>query len=156
MQENLNFFADLHGVPRKLRGVRVFEIAELLGLCPLLGRKGHELSGGQKRRLHTGAALLHKPKLLLLDEPTVGADPQARNAILKAVRQLAEEGTSVIYTSHYLPEIETLEARLIVMEQGEVIEQGEQQELLEKYSHTGCSNLEELFYILFRGSLQSG
>ncbi len=133
VRENLSFFADIYRVPGSVQSRRVFETAELLGLTSLLNQKGHALSGGQKRRLHTAAALLHKPKLLLLDEPTVGADPQARNDILRAVRQLADEGTAVIYTSHYFPEIEALGARLVIMEQGEVLVQGSQTELLQRY-----------------------
>jgi ABC-2 type transport system ATP-binding protein len=134
--ENLCFFAQLYGVPRREQQQRLQEVAALLGLTELLGRRGNQLSGGEKRRLHTGAALMHKPSLLLLDEPTVGADPQARNEILDAVKALANEGTAVIYTSHYFPEIEALGADITVMHKGRLLEQGTQQELLQRHGDT--------------------
>ncbi|BFM15930.1 linearmycin resistance ATP-binding protein LnrL [Maricurvus nonylphenolicus] len=134
--DNLRFFAQLYGVPRREQQMRMQEVAALLGLGDLLDRRGNQLSGGEKRRLHTGAALMHKPSLLLLDEPTVGADPQARNEILDAVKALANDGTAVIYTSHYFPEIEVLGADITVMHKGRLLEQGTQQELLQRHGDT--------------------
>lgn len=131
--ENLRFFADLYGVPRREHNTRIQEVAALLGLTELLQRRGNQLSGGEKRRLHTGAALIHRPKLLLLDEPTVGADPHARNEILNTVKTLAARGTAVIYTSHYFPEIEALDADITVMDKGQLLAQGSRDSLLERY-----------------------
>src|SRR5690349_816548 len=99
---NLTLFGRLAG----LRGVtlrhRVHETAERLGLGDQLGRRAAELSGGQKRRLHTGLALLHRPDLMFLDEPTVGADVQSRAGILDIVTSMAAAGATVVYTTHYL------------------------------------------------------
>ena len=131
--ENLQFFARLHAVPQRKIPQRISEVGETFGLTPLLKRQGYQLSGGEKRRLHTAAALLHKPQLVLLDEPTVGADPQARNAILAGVKSLADNGTAIIYTSHYFPEIETLNAGITVMDKGKILDQGQQHQLLQRY-----------------------
>ena len=135
----MQFFAEIYDIPRQLRKSRINETAELLGLQSLLTRKANQLSGGERRRLHTACALVHRPRLLLLDEPTVGADPQARNDILNAVKQLAFDGTAVLYTSHYLPEIEALNADLVVMDQGEVLDQGKQQTLLNQYGENNIT-----------------
>lgn len=132
--DNFLFFCELYGIPRKQRQQRIQEITRLLELSELLNRNGNELSGGERRRLHMGYALLHRPKVLLLDEPTVGADPQARNAILAAVKTIANEGTAILYTSHYLPEIEALEADIVIMEKGHVLERGTQQELIQRHA----------------------
>lgn len=131
--ENLRFFGRLYGVPHRELPTRTAEICDVFGLTPLLKRPCNQLSGGEKRRLHTAAALLHKPKLVLLDEPTVGADPQARNAILAGVKALADQGTAVVYTSHYFPEIEALNADITVMDKGKILDQGKQDSLLQRY-----------------------
>lgn len=137
VHQNLQFFSELYDVPRRARQKRIKETAKLLGLELLLRRKANELSGGERRRLHTACALIHRPRLLLLDEPTVGADPQARNDILNAVKQLAFDGTAVLYTSHYLPEIEALNADLVIMDKGQVLDQGKQKTLINQYGeHT--------------------
>ena len=133
IEENLRFFAELYGLSRREQNQRIKEVTGLLGLSNLLKRKGNQLSGGERRRLHTGAALMHKPKLLLLDEPTVGADPHARNDILETVKILANEGTAIIYTSHYFPEIEALNADIAVMDKGRLLELDSQDNLLQRY-----------------------
>jgi ABC-2 type transport system ATP-binding protein len=121
---NLAFFAELSGLSgRKVRD-RVADVADALDLTGLLGQKAGTLSGGQKRRLHTAMALVHEPKVLFLDEPTVGADVRTRNQILEVVRRRAEAGCAVIYTSHYLTEIEDLGATVAILEAGQVVARG--------------------------------
>ena len=124
VEQNLAFFAELSGLGgRRLRG-RITDVADALDLTRLLGQRAGTLSGGQKRRLHTAMALVHEPKLLFLDEPTVGADVRTRNQILEVVRRRAEAGCAIVYTSHYLTEIEDLGATVAVLEAGRIIARG--------------------------------
>ena len=134
--ENLMFFSDLAGVPRADRRTRSVEVAEQLGLGPLLERKGNQLSGGEARRLHTACALVHRPKLLMLDEPTVGADVETRNQLIEAVRGLAADGAAVVYTTHYLPEVEALDAQIVIIDEGRILARGRRSELIEAH-HLG-------------------
>ena len=121
VERNLAFFGELAGLRgRKLAG-RITDVADALDLTKLLGKKAAALSGGQKRRLHAAMALVHEPKVLFLDEPTVGADVRSRNQILEVVRRRAEAGCAVVYTSHYLTEIEDLGASVAILEAGEII-----------------------------------
>ncbi len=117
-RENLRFFGQLYGLGgADLEG----QIAEVLRGVGLLDRADHRVatfSGGMKRRLNLGAALVHRPRLLLLDEPTVGVDPQSRNHIFEEVRRLNSQGLTIFYTSHYMEEVEALCARVGILEQG--------------------------------------
>ncbi|HUG83834.1 MAG TPA: ABC transporter ATP-binding protein, partial [Euzebya sp.] len=124
--ENLHLFAGLAGLRRGEAKRHIAELAQVLGLAALLQQRVQTLSGGQKRRLHTAAALLHRPPLALLDEPTVGADVETRAMLLRVVRDLADEGTAVVYTTHYLHELEHLGATIAVLEQGRVVARGTQ------------------------------
>jgi ABC-2 type transport system ATP-binding protein len=96
----------------------------------VLGRPVGKLSGGQQRRVQAATAMMHRPRVLLLDEPTVGADPITRHAVLSAVRSAADEGCAVVYTTHYLPELEVLGASLAVVKEGRVIARGTRADLL--------------------------
>jgi len=131
--DNLGFFAELAGLSGKKLRARIGEVAEALDLTPLLGQKASTLSGGQKRRLHTAMALVNEPKVLFLDEPTVGADVRTRNQILEAVRRRAEAGCAIVYASHYLTEIEDLGATVAVLELGQVIARGSLAELVAEH-----------------------
>jgi ABC-2 type transport system ATP-binding protein len=124
VREHLRLFARLNGT-RDLGDVA----ADLL-LTDLLDKKVKELSGGQQRRVQAATALVHRPRLLLLDEPTVGADPVTRDALLQAVRRHAERGAAVVYTTHYLPELDKLDATLAVAQHGRVIARGSRAQLL--------------------------
>jgi ABC-2 type transport system ATP-binding protein len=129
-RENLMLFAGLYGLPRPEAHRRIGEIAEAMALADVLGRRVRELSGGQQRRLQAATAMIHHPGVLLLDEPTVGADPVTREALLAVVRARADEGSAVVYTTHYLPDLETLGATLAVADHGRVIARGERAALL--------------------------
>lgn len=130
VRDNLEFFADLAGVARSQRSTRATDVAERLGLTELLDRKGNQLSGGEARRLHTACALVHQPKLLMLDEPTVGADVATRQQLIEAVRNMAAEGAAVLYTTHYLPEVEALDADIVIIDDGRILARGRRSELI--------------------------
>jgi ABC-2 type transport system ATP-binding protein len=129
-RENLDFFARLYGLDRDQRGRRVDQILEVIGLTDRAGGRAGEYSGGMKRRLNIGIGMLHDPQLLILDEPTVGVDPQSRNAILESVEALATEGMSVLYTTHYMEEAERLCDRIGIIDQGRLVAEGTRRELV--------------------------
>jgi ABC-2 type transport system ATP-binding protein len=137
VRENLEFFGELAGMKRPARRARAGEVAEQLGLASLLDRRASKLSGGEARRLHTGCALVHRPKLLMLDEPTVGADVATRVQLIDAVKALAREGAAVVYTTHYLPEVESLDADIVIIDRGEVLASGSKRDLMNQHSLHG-------------------
>lgn len=122
--KNLDYFAKLRGIEKKRRRQEIEEILELVGLSGVAHRKVAQYSGGMKRRLNVGIGLLGRPRVLLLDEPTVGIDPQSRRHILDSVRRLAESGMAVVYTTHYMEEVEYLCSRLAIIDRGRVIAHG--------------------------------
>ncbi len=125
VRDNLRFFGELNGLRRQRLRTRIEEVAEAFSLTGLLGRKGRSLSGGEARRLHTAMIVLHSPPLLLLDEPTAGVDVQTRNQLLDLIRSLAEEGSAVVYSTHYLHEVEELEAsRVAILVNGGIAASG--------------------------------
>ncbi|HEY6319884.1 MAG TPA: ABC transporter ATP-binding protein [Acidimicrobiia bacterium] len=130
VRENLFYFAGLAGLRGRARRDSVERVAEALGLAPLLDRRAAELSGGERRRVHTAIALVHRPPLVLLDEPTTGADVRTRAEILTMVRRLAEAGSAVVYSTHYLHEIEDLDADVAVIDQGRIVAHGGASELV--------------------------
>lgn len=129
-RENLNFFGRLQSLTRKELKSRVDTVLDLLGLAERAGEQTKKFSGGMKRRLNIGIGLLHRPGLLILDEPTVGVDPQSRNSILEAVGNLSREGTAVLYTTHYMEEAERLCDRIAILDQGRVQAEGTRDELI--------------------------
>ncbi|KAB8196065.1 ATP-binding cassette domain-containing protein [Nonomuraea phyllanthi] len=132
--ENIALFARLAGMkPAEVRA-RVTEVARLMGLDDRLGVKAEVLSGGQKRRLHTGMAIVHRPDVLFLDEPTVGADVQSRSGILDVVRDLAASGSAIVYTTHYMTELEQLDADIAVLHDGRIVESGSIDELVQRHA----------------------
>lgn len=128
-RENLNYFGRLYGLGGERLRRRADETLELLGLSDVGKRAVKKFSGGMKRRLNIGCAIMHEPKLLILDEPTVGVDPQSRNHILDFVQAAAKSGVTVIYTSHYMEEVERVSSRVVIMDAGRVIAEGGTEEL---------------------------
>jgi len=123
-RDNLDYFGKLYGVHGTELKRRVDETLEILGLADVQKKAPKKFSGGMKRRLNIGCAIIHKPELLILDEPTVGIDPQSRNHILDFVEETARQGTTVIYTSHYMEEVERTCSRVCIMDTGRVIADG--------------------------------
>ena len=129
-RENLSFFGRLYGMGGKDLGNRVDEVLEIIGLADRADDRSEDFSGGMKRRLNIGIGLLHSPRLLMLDEPTVGVDPQSRNAILESVERLSIEGMAVLYTTHYMEEAERLCDRVGIIDEGEIKAEGTRAELV--------------------------
>lgn len=128
-RENLEFWGKMYGLRRNTLKQRVEEALEIAGLQDRAKGRVETFSGGMKRRINIAAALLHKPKLLIMDEPTVGIDPQSRNHILETVLRLNKEGMTVVYTSHYMEEVEYLCNRIAIMDHGKIIAMGTKDEL---------------------------
>lgn len=129
--ENLKFFGKIYKTDKAELETRIQEVLEMVGLKDRQKDLVKTFSGGMKRRVNIAAALLHRPKVLILDEPTVGIDPQSRNHIIETVRKLNEEhGTTILYTSHYMEEVEQLCDRVYVMDHGRIVASGTQSELL--------------------------
>jgi len=143
--DNVKFFGSLYN----LKGGKLKKnVEEALTQVGLLDRKKEypdSFSGGMKRRLNIACSIVHRPKLLIMDEPTVGIDPQSRNNILEVTKKLRDEGTTIIYISHYMEEVDSICSRLIIIDEGKIIEQGDKEELKKKYKKKGLNNLEEIF-----------
>ncbi len=127
--ENLKFFGKLYGLRGEGLQERIHEVLDLLGLNGRAKDAVKNYSGGMKRRVNIGAALLHHPEVLIMDEPTVGIDPQSRSHILDTVKALNKKGMTIIYTSHYMEEVEHLCDRIYVMDHGKVIASGTKEDL---------------------------
>jgi ABC-2 type transport system ATP-binding protein len=128
--ENLACFAGVGGLSGSGKKSRIAECLELAQLERYAAVRADRLSGGLKRRLNLAIALLHRPELLLFDEPTAGVDPQSRAFLLETVKKLAQNGCAVVYTSHYMEEVEAIADRVVILDQGRVLEQGALAELL--------------------------
>lgn len=129
-RENLRFFSRLYGLSPEEATARVTEVLEVIGLADRAGEQTKTFSGGMQRRLNIGIGLLHRPRLLILDEPTVGVDPQSRNAILESVERLSWQGMAVLYTTHYMEEAERLCDRIGIVDLGELKAEGTRAELV--------------------------
>jgi len=139
--ENLRYFGGLYGLRGAELKARVEEVLTFIDLKDHVKKKPKQLSGGMQRRLNIGCALVHRPKLLIMDEPTVGIDPQSRNHILESVKKLAEQGTTVIYTSHYMEEVQAVCDRIVIMDLGRIIAEGTVEELVKRVSHESSIHL---------------
>ncbi len=128
--ENLRFFAGVQRIARGDVAARIAGVLEITGLAEASARRAEHFSGGMKRRLNFAIGMLNRPRLLFLDEPTVGIDPQSRHFILEAVRRINHEGTTVIYTSHYMEEVEALCDEIGVLDDGRLLVQGSLSKLL--------------------------
>lgn len=131
-KENLMFWGRSYGLKGSLLKERISEVSDIIGIGDRLKDKVKTYSGGMKRRLNIGVALLHNPELIIMDEPTVGIDPQSRNHILDTVLKLNKQGMTVIYTSHYMEEVEYLCNRICIMDQGEIIAEGTKEALIKQ------------------------
>ena len=118
---NLEFFGGLYGLAGRALATRITAVLELTSLADRAADLPSEFSGGMRRRLNIACALLHEPQILLLDEPTVGVDPQSRNAIFETIEVLAGEGRTLIYTTHYMEEVERLCDRIVIIDHGKVL-----------------------------------
>lgn len=127
--DNLVFWGRMYGLKSKTVKTRAHEVLEMVGLTERAKDRIETFSGGMKRRINIGAALMHKPELLIMDEPTVGIDPQSRNHILETVKKLNEQGMTVIYTSHYMEEVDYLCKRIAIMDNGKLIASGTKKDL---------------------------
>ena len=128
-RDNLVYFGKLYGISKIALKNRVDEVLEILGLADVAKKAPKKFSGGMKRRLNIGCAVIHKPELLILDEPTVGIDPQSRNHILDFIEEMSRQGTTVLYTSHYMEEVARLCSRILIMDAGRVIAEGTVEEI---------------------------
>ncbi|MGW4947552.1 ABC transporter ATP-binding protein [Actinoplanes sp. NPDC004185] len=129
-RENLRFFAALYGLGRKAARSRTDELLEMVDLAARGADRVATYSGGMKRRLNIAVALLHRPALLILDEPTVGVDPQSRNAILSQLERLRDDGLALLYSSHYMAEVERLATRIGIIDEGRLLTVGTRAELV--------------------------
>lgn len=127
--ENVKFFASLYGFKGKELKDRAERALEFVGLLDRKNDYPGDFSGGMKRRLNIACAIAHTPKVIIMDEPTVGIDPQSRNHILNSVRTLNSEGCTIIYTSHYMEEIEVVCSRIGIIDHGKLIAEGTKEEL---------------------------
>ncbi|MEN1760308.1 ABC transporter ATP-binding protein [Anoxynatronum sibiricum] len=128
-EENVTFFGKLYGLRGNLLREGVKEALAFSGLTGHEKQFPKKYSGGMKRRLNIACAIVHQPRLLIMDEPTVGIDPQSRSHILESVRTLQQKGTTILYTSHYMEEVDDLCSRIAIMDQGRIIAQGTSEEL---------------------------
>lgn len=127
--ENVKFFAGLYGLRGAELKARVEEALQFVGLSDKHKSYPKNFSGGMKRRLNIACAIAHHPKLIIMDEPTVGIDPQSRNYILQSVRKLNEMGSTIIYTSHYMEEVEEICTKIAIVDHGKVIAEGTKEQL---------------------------
>ena len=145
-RENLRYFGRLYGMHGHSLETRITECLQWVGLEERADHFVKTYSGGMKRRANLAAGCLHSPRLLFLDEPTVGIDPQSRNLILEKLALLQREGTTMIYTTHYMEEAEGLCTRILILDEGRTIAQGTPKELIA--ANEGCANLADLFFAL--------
>ena len=128
--ENLRFFGRLYGLGGSELAARIDHVLDVVSLVDRAGERVDRYSGGMQRRLNIAVGLLHRPQLLVLDEPTVGVDPQSRNVILESVEQLGDAGIAVLYTTHYMEEAERLCDRIAILDEGRIVAEGTREELV--------------------------
>lgn len=141
-RENMMFFGGVYGISGATLRRRADELLESVGLSDRAGDRVKGFSGGMKRRLNIAVALVHDPPILLLDEPTVGVDPQSRNAILETVRTLGEGGRTIIYTTHYMEEAQRLCDRVAIMDHGRLLALGTVEQLLAQHGGESVVRIE--------------
>lgn len=146
--ENVEFFGGLYGLKGKKLKEKCEEVLEFVGLLEHKKTLSSKFSGGMNRRLNIACALLNDPKLIILDEPTVGIDPQSRNYILESIKDLNKKGSTVIYTSHYMEEVEKLCDYIYIMDSGSIISHGKKEDLLKSNDTNGnySVNIDQNYY----------
>lgn len=130
--KNATFFASLYGLKGEQLKQNVKRSLEFVGLWERREDKVNTFSGGMKRRLNIACAIAHNPELLIMDEPTVGIDPQSRNHILDSIKRLKKEGMTILYTTHYMEEVEEISDRILIMDAGNIIAEGTKDSLKEE------------------------
>lgn len=146
--ENLFYFGSMYGLKGKQLKEEINEYLEKLGLADFSNKKIEVFSGGMKRRINLIASILHQPKILFLDEPTVGVDVQSKNVIIEHLKELNQKGTTILYTSHHLNEAEHFCKRVAIIDNGKIIVKGQPKELIA--NNENAHNLEDVF-IAFTG-----
>lgn len=148
--ENVELFTSLYGVKGKALKAAINDSLEFVGLLDRRNSFAKTFSGGMKRRLNIACAIGHKPELMIFDEPTVGIDPQSRNFILEKIKEANQNGATVIYTSHYMEEVEAICTRIAIMDNGRIIATGTREELVALVTDDPNSSvtLEEVFLTL--------
>lgn len=145
-KENLLYFGSMYGLKGTILKQKVTESLELLGLLKFADKRVETFSGGMKRRVNLIAGILHNPKVLFLDEPTVGVDVQSKNVIIDYLKKLNQNGTSIIYTSHHLTEAQDFCTNIAIIDRGKLFAQGTPQKLIE--TTPKANNLEDVFISL--------
>jgi ABC-2 type transport system ATP-binding protein len=128
--ENLEFFGEIYGLTRKERRERTEEVLRFVGLYDRRKEPIQTFSGGMQRRINMAVAMIHRPAFLLMDEPTVGVDPQSRENIFETIEKLRDQGTTILYTTHYMEEAERLCKHIAIMDEGRIIAMGTLEQLL--------------------------
>jgi ABC-2 type transport system ATP-binding protein len=141
-EQNVSFFASLYGLRGSMLKKSVEEALEFVGLTERKKDKAKTFSGGMKRRLNIACAIAHKPRVIIMDEPTVGIDPQSRNHILESIKRMRDEGSTIVYTTHYMEEVEEISTRIIIIDHGKLIAEGTKEELKEQLANEKLYSIE--------------
>lgn len=154
--DNVKFFGSLYGYRGSELKNRIEEVLTFVGLWDRRKECPSKFSGGMKRRLNIACSVVHSPEILIMDEPTVGIDPQSRNHIMQLIRTLQGRGTTVIYISHYIEEIEELCNRVIIMDYGRLLVDDKKDIIKNRYNDEGSDSLETIFLNLTGTDLRDG
>ncbi|MDI9216483.1 ABC transporter ATP-binding protein [Clostridium tertium] len=139
--ENVKFFGELYGLRGNKLKESIEKSLEFTGLLEVKNKKAKEFSGGMLRRLNIACAIIHNPKILIMDEPTVGIDPQSRNHIMQSVKELNKQGVTIVYTTHYMEEAEALCSKIAIIDKGKIIVEGSKEELKDMVSDKRTLNI---------------
>ena len=151
-RENLSFYGAMYGLKGSEKHKKINDWLEKLGLVEAADRKVSTFSGGMKRRVNLVASVLHQPKILFLDEPTVGVDVQSRNVIIDHLKSLNNDGMTIIYTSHHMEEAENFCSQIAIIDHGMILTEGSPKELIERTD--GAQHLEDVFLTLTKRKLR--
>ncbi|MFT8889900.1 MAG: ABC transporter ATP-binding protein [Ethanoligenens sp.] len=141
-EQNLRFFSSLYGLSKERKAEAVEKALVFAGLEDRRKDAVRTFSGGMKRRLNIACAIVHDPELVIMDEPTVGIDAQSRNYILQTINDLRERGMTILYTTHYMKEVEAISTRVIIIDHGQIIAEGSKESLIQNYQNKITYSLE--------------